>query len=46
MAKKRKHRTAYQKACDAIEVEGRRHCMILYSATALALHRYWDKGKP
>jgi len=45
MGKKRKHRTAYQRACDAIETEGRKQCMILYSATALALYLYWDKKK-
>ena len=32
-----------QKAYRKIETEGRRHCILLYSATALALHRYWDK---
>ena len=32
-----------QKAYRKIETEGRRHCILLYSATALALHRHWDK---
>lgn len=45
MTKKRKHRTAYQKACDGIETEGRRQCFLLYSAAALALSRHWGKGK-
>lgn len=45
MAKKRKHRTAYQKATANIEAEGRKHCMILYSAAALALCRHWGKGR-
>ena len=45
MAKKRRKRTAYQKACDRIEIEGRRQCFLLYSAAALALHRYWGKKK-
>ena len=44
MAKKR-HRTAYQKANAELEVEGRKQCMLLYSATALALRRHWGKGK-
>lgn len=45
MAKKRRRRTAYQKACDRIEVEGRRQCLLLYSAAALALVRCWGKKK-
>jgi hypothetical protein len=44
MAKKR-HRTAYQKHTAAIEKEGKKQCMLLYSATALALYRYWGKKK-
>jgi len=46
MAKKRRRkRTAYQKACERIETEGRRQCFLLYSAAALALHRHWGKKK-
>ena len=45
MAKKKRKRTAYQKACDRIETEGRRQCFLLYSAAALALHRHWGKKK-
>ena len=41
---KRKHRTAYQKATADLEAEMHRQCAILYSATALALHRHWNKG--
>ena len=44
MAKKR-HRTAFQKANADLEAEGRRQCFLLYSATALALHRHWGKRK-
>lgn len=44
MAKKR-HRTAFQKANADLEAEGRRQCMLLYSATALALRRHSNKGK-
>ena len=44
MAKKR-HKTAYQKATKALEDEGYKQCLLLYSATALALHRHWGKGK-
>lgn len=43
MAKKR-HRTAYQKATADLEAEMHRQCAILYSATALALYRHWNKG--
>lgn len=32
-----------QKAYRKIETEGRKHCILLYSATALALHRHWNK---
>lgn len=45
MAKKKRKRTAYQKACDRIETEGRRQCFLLYSAAALALVRHWGKKK-
>ncbi len=45
MAKKKRRRTAYQKACDRIETEGRRQCFLLYSAAALALARHWGKKK-
>lgn len=43
MAKHR--RTAYQKATEALEEEGRKQCMLLYSATAIALNQHWNKGK-
>ena len=45
MAKTKRHRTAFQKATAALEEQGQKQCMLLYSATALALHRYWGKGK-
>lgn len=44
MSKKR-HRTAFQKANADLEAEGRKQCMLLYSATALALRRHCGKGK-
>ena len=44
MAKKR-HRTAYQKSTAALEAEGRKQCFLLYSATAIALFRHWNKRK-
>ena len=44
MAKKR-HISAYEKATKAMEKEGYKQCMLLYSAAALALHRHWGKGK-
>ena len=44
MAKKR-HRTAYQKATADLEAEGRKQCFLLYSATAIALFRHWNKRK-
>ena len=37
------HTTAYQRACRRIEEEGRKQCFLLYSATGLALWRYWGK---
>ena len=40
-----KHRTTFRKACDNIEAEGRRQCKLIYSATALALFRHWNKGQ-
>lgn len=43
--KKRKHKTAYKRACDRIETEGIKECILVYSSTALALHRNWGKGK-
>lgn len=42
MAKK-KHRTTYRKATERLETEGRRQCFIMYSASAIALWRYWGK---
>lgn len=40
---KRKHKTAYQKALEQIETEGKHQCTLLYGATALALSRHWGK---
>lgn len=41
-----KHRrTAYRKATEALEAEGRKQCILLYSATAIALNQHWNKGK-
>ena len=40
-----KRQNPLQKALRKIEVEGRRQCFLLYSATALALHRHWGKGQ-
>ena len=40
-----KHRTTFRKACDNIEAESRRQCKLIYSATALALFRHWNKGQ-
>lgn len=46
MAKRKKrHRTAYQKATANIETEGRRQCMMLYGAAGLALCRHHNKGR-
>lgn len=43
--KRKRHRTAFQRANDSIQSEGVRQCTILYSATALALARHWSKGQ-
>ena len=45
MKKKRKHRTAYQKATANLEKESRRQCIGLYGSAAIALSRYHNKGK-
>ncbi|MDO5131430.1 MAG: hypothetical protein Q4D81_00425 [Eubacteriales bacterium] len=45
MGKQRKHRSAYQKACMSIEIEGRKQCMMLYGAAGLALRRHHNKGR-
>lgn len=45
MAKRRRHTTALQKANEALEAEGRRQCALKYSATGLALRRFWGKKK-
>ena len=39
-----RHETAHLKALKAIEKEGRKQCLLIYSATALALCRHWKKG--
>lgn len=41
----KRHRTAYQKANAGLEAEGRKQCFLLYSATAIALFRHWNKKK-
>lgn len=42
---KRRHKTAHQKALADLESEGRKQCFLLYSATAIALFRHWNKKK-
>lgn len=42
---KKRHRTAFQKANADLEAEGRKQCFLLYSATAIALFRHWNKKK-
>ena len=42
---KKKHKHAFRKATDRLESEGRRQCALLYGSTAIALNRYWKKGK-
>ena len=38
-----KRKNPYQKAARKIETEGRRHCLCIYSATAMALWTHWGK---
>lgn len=45
MPKKRKHRTAFQRANDMLEAEGRKQCTLLYGATGIVLNRMWGKGQ-
>lgn len=40
---KRKHQSAYRKAMDALEAEGRKQCFILYGAARVALWRHYGK---
>lgn len=40
---KRKHQSAYKKATDALEQEGRKQCFIIYGASAIALWRHHGK---
>lgn len=40
---KRKHKTAYQKAMEELDKEGRKQCFILYGATGMALWKHWGK---
>lgn len=40
---KRKHQSAYKKATDALEQEGRKQCFIIYGASAIALWRHYGK---
>lgn len=40
---KRKHRSTYHKATDALEAEGRKQCFIIYGASAIALWRHYGK---
>ena len=40
---KRKHQSAYRKATDALEQEGRKQCFIIYGSSAIALWRYYGK---
>lgn len=47
MAKKHRkpHRTAMEAATKALEREERKQCMVIYAAAALALRRYWHRGR-
>lgn len=38
-----RRKTAYQKAMEALEREGRKQCFVLYGATAMALWKHWEK---
>ena len=38
-----KRQNPYQKAARKIETEGRKHCLCIYSATAIALWLHWGK---
>ena len=38
-----KRQNPLQKATRRIETEGRKHCLCIYSATAMALWQYWGK---
>lgn len=38
-----KRQNQLQKATRRIETEGRKHCLCIYSATAMALWQYWGK---
>lgn len=40
---RKKHRNPLVKAAKQIEIRGNKHCIYLYSATAMALWRYWGK---
>jgi hypothetical protein len=40
-----KRQNPLQKALRRIETEGRKHCLCIYSATAMALWQYWGKKK-
>ena len=39
------HRTAMEAATKALETAEREQCMIIYAAAALALRRYWQRGR-
>lgn len=39
------HRTAMEAATKALEKAEREQCMIIYAAAALALRRYWKRGR-
>ena len=42
---KRKHRSTYHKATDALEQEGRKQCFIIYGASALAGLRCYQSAQ-
>ena len=42
---RKKHRNPLVKAAKQIEIRGNKHCICLYSATAIALWRHWGKKK-
>lgn len=36
-------KTAYEKSVERIQRDGHKHCIVLYSATAMALWKHWNK---
>lgn len=43
MAKKKRHKTAYQKAYERIEAEGRKQCFLIYGSVGICLWRNYQK---